>query len=73
MESESYMKEPPIREAAYKVLCLAVKNHGHAFGAQTSMMQCLQYSEHLADPIAEILTMLKDGYDHVQLTEGILR
>lgn len=42
-------------------------------GAQTSMIQCLQYFEHLAEPIAEILTLLKDQFDHTQLAEGILR
>ncbi|KAG8971035.1 hypothetical protein FRB90_010609, partial [Tulasnella sp. 427] len=73
MENEALMKIEDIRGEAYKVICLAVKNHGHAFGAQTSMIQCLQYFEHLAEPIAEILTLLKDQFDHTQLAEGILR
>ncbi|KAG8948741.1 Condensin complex subunit [Tulasnella sp. 424] len=73
MENETLMKSESIRNEAYKLICLAVKNHGHAFGAQTSMIQCLQYFEHLAEPIAEILTLLKDQFDHTQLAEGILR
>lgn len=74
-----------------KVICYAVKNHGHAFGwylsgsetlevvltaiagAQTSLIQCLQYFEHLAEPIVDILALLKNQLDHTQLTEGILR
>lgn len=92
MENETLMKTESIRGEAYKVICLAVKHHGHAFGesaseisfpfklltistsgAQTSMIQCLQYFEHLAEPIAEILTLLKDQFDHTQLAEGVLR
>ncbi|KAG8948308.1 Condensin complex subunit, partial [Tulasnella sp. 419] len=73
MENEAYMKSQEVKLGVCKVICLAVKNHGHAFGAQISMMQCLQYFEHLAEPIAEILTILSSEYDHTQLTEEILR
>ncbi|KAG8878535.1 Condensin complex subunit [Tulasnella sp. 332] len=73
MESEALMKDDGIKMGAYKVICLAVKWHGHAFGAQTSIMQCLQYFEHLAEPMAEVLTLLRDEFDHTQLAEGVLR
>ncbi|KAG8907136.1 Condensin complex subunit [Tulasnella sp. 403] len=73
MENEALMKVEGLRMEVYKVICLAVKHHGHAFGAQTSIMQCLQYFEHLAEPIAEILTLLNDEFAHTQLAEGVLR
>ncbi|KIJ36936.1 hypothetical protein M422DRAFT_178703 [Sphaerobolus stellatus SS14] len=72
-ESEAYMKREEIRLGVYKVICLAVKHHGHGFGAQISIMQCLQYFEHLSEPMAEALTVLAKEFDHSQLAEEILR
>lgn len=72
-ESETYMKNSDIRLGVYKVICLAVKHHGHGFGAQISIMQCLQYYEHLSEPMAEALTVLAKEFDHTQLAEEILR
>lgn len=67
------MKVTDIRLGVYKVICLAVKHHGHGFGAQISIMQCLQYYEHLSEPMAEALTVLAKEFDHSQLAEEILR
>lgn len=72
-ESEAYMKLQPIRLGAYKVICLAVKHHGHALAAQISIMQSLQYYEHLSEPMAECLTVLAKEFDHAQLADEILR
>ncbi|KAI5117543.1 hypothetical protein M0805_004372 [Coniferiporia weirii] len=72
-ESEVYMKSNEIKLGVYKVICLAVKHHGHGFGAQISIMQCLQYYEHLSEPMAEALTVLAKEFDHSQLAEEILR
>ncbi|KAH8113838.1 non-SMC mitotic condensation complex subunit 1-domain-containing protein [Phellopilus nigrolimitatus] len=72
-ESEVYMKSNDIKLGVYKVICLAVKHHGHGFGAQISIMQCLQYYEHLSEPMAEALTVLAKEFDHNQLAEEILR
>lgn len=72
-ESETYMKSNDIRLGVYKVICLAVKHHGHGFSAQISIMQCLQYFEHLSEPMAETLTVLAKEFDHSQLAEEILR
>ncbi|KAF8591370.1 hypothetical protein K439DRAFT_1327448 [Ramaria rubella] len=72
-ESETYMKSNDTRLGVYKVICLAVKHHGHGFGAQISIMQCLQYFEHLSEPMAEALTVLAKEFDHSQLAEEILR
>ncbi|KAF8524318.1 non-SMC mitotic condensation complex subunit 1-domain-containing protein [Hysterangium stoloniferum] len=72
-ESEAYMKNNEVRLGVYKIICLAVKHHGHGFGAQISIMQCLQYFEHLSEPMAEALTVLAKEFDHSQLAEEILR
>ena len=73
MESEQHMKSEPIRMGVYKALCLAVKHHGHVLAAQTRIIQALQYCEHLAEPMAELLNVLAKEFDHVQLTDEILR
>ncbi|KZT06979.1 uncharacterized protein LAESUDRAFT_652146 [Laetiporus sulphureus 93-53] len=72
-ESEQYMKAQAIRLGVYKVVCLAVKHHGHALAAQISIMQSLQYYEHLSEPMAECLTVLTKEFDHAQLGDEILR
>ncbi|KAL9000825.1 MAG: hypothetical protein Q9169_000579 [Polycauliona sp. 2 TL-2023] len=72
-ESEQRCKNVAIRMHAFKVLCMAVKHHGHAFGAQTSIIQNLSYFEHLAEPMAEFLQILAEQYDYPQLAEEILR
>ncbi|CCM04752.1 uncharacterized protein FIBRA_06942 [Fibroporia radiculosa] len=72
-ENEQYMKSQPTRLGVYKVICLAVKHHGHAMAAQISIMQSLQYYEHLSEPMAECLTVLAKEFDHAQLGDEILR
>lgn len=67
------MKQQAIRLGIYKVICLAVKHHSHALAAQTSIMQSLQYYEHLSEPMAECLTVLAKEFDHSQLGDEILR
>ncbi|KAL8701918.1 MAG: hypothetical protein Q9224_000272 [Gallowayella concinna] len=73
LESEQRIKNTALRMHAFKVLCMAVKHHGHAFGAQTSIIQNLSYFEHLAEPMAEFLHILAEQYDYPQLAEEILR
>ncbi|KAF9233399.1 non-SMC mitotic condensation complex subunit 1-domain-containing protein [Melanogaster broomeanus] len=72
-ESEQYMKDAAVKGNVYKVICIAVKNHGHALAAQISIMQCLQYYEHLSEPMAELLSFLAKDFDHAQLGDEILR
>ena len=36
-------------------------------------MQCLQYYEHLSEPMAEVLSLLVNEFDHSQLAEEVLR
>ncbi|KIJ62112.1 hypothetical protein HYDPIDRAFT_30664 [Hydnomerulius pinastri MD-312] len=72
-ESEQYMKVAAIKMNIYKVICTAVKNHGHALAAQISIMQSLQYYEHLSEPMAELLSHLAKDFDYAQLGDEILR
>ncbi|KAJ8082013.1 condensin complex non-SMC subunit Cnd1 [Marasmius tenuissimus] len=72
-EGEQYMKSEPVRKGVYGVICLAVKNQGHAAAAQILIMQRLQYYEHLAEPMAHCLFDLSKIYDHNQLADEVLR
>ncbi|KAG6844081.1 hypothetical protein H0H87_009907 [Tephrocybe sp. NHM501043] len=72
-ESEVYMKIEPIKNGVLKIICLAVKHHGHSMAAQVAIMQNLQFYEHLAEPMAECLSFLANDFDHAQLGDEVLR
>ncbi|KAJ7219999.1 non-SMC mitotic condensation complex subunit 1-domain-containing protein [Mycena pura] len=72
-ENEQYMKSQDIKLSVYKVICLAVKHHGHSLAAQITIVQSLQFYEHLSEPMAECLTILAKEFDHAQLGDEILR
>ncbi|KAG5641739.1 hypothetical protein DXG03_004311 [Asterophora parasitica] len=72
-ESEQYMKVESIKKGVQKIICLAVKHHGHSLAAHISIMQLLQFFEHLPEPMAECLTILAKEFDHAQLGDEILR
>jgi condensin complex subunit 1 len=72
-ETESHLKSPEVRAGIYRVICLAVKFNGHAFGAQTTIIQNLTYFEHLSESMAELLEMLEKEFDYGQLGEEVLR
>ena len=57
----------------FKVLSLAIKHQQHGLGAQTAIVQNLQYYEHLSEPMAELLQILTEQYDYPHLTDEILR
>lgn len=67
------MKDNTIKMNVYKVICVAVKHHGHGVAAQISIMQSLQYYEHLSESMAELLSYLAKDFDHAQLGDEILR
>ncbi|KAI1385156.1 condensin component [Hypoxylon trugodes] len=73
LESEQRVKNTAIKMHAFKVLCIAVKHHGHAYAAQISIVQNLTYFEHLSEPMAEFLHILAETYDYPQLADEILR
>lgn len=72
-ENESHLKVPLIKMNIYKVVCNCVKNHGQAFAVQTSIMQALAYYEHLAEPMAELLSLLRTEFDYERLGDEVLR
>lgn len=72
LESEQRVKNTPIRMHAFKVLCMAVKHHGHGYAAQTAVVQNLTYFEHLSEPMAEFLQILSEQYDYEQLAAEIM-
>jgi len=73
LENEARVKNKAIRDHCFRVLCFAVKRHGHAYTAQTSINQSLTYFEHLSEPMAELLFTLADAFDYPQLTEDVLK
>ncbi|KAF2730073.1 hypothetical protein EJ04DRAFT_545940 [Polyplosphaeria fusca] len=73
LENEARVKVTAIRMHCFRVLCIAIKHHGHGFGAQTAINQNISYFEHLAEPMAEFLRILAQEYDHPQLAEEVLR
>lgn len=72
-ERETYMKNTEIRRGIYTVICVAVKDHGHAVDAQASLMQWLQYNEHLAEPAAEIISKLVREHKDTALGDAVLQ
>ncbi|KAF9874328.1 hypothetical protein CkaCkLH20_08311 [Colletotrichum karsti] len=73
LESEQRCKTTSIRMHAFKVLCIAVKHHGHAHAALQTIDQNLTYFEHLSEPMAEFLHILAETYDYPQLADDTLR
>ncbi|KAK9348866.1 armadillo-type protein [Lipomyces starkeyi] len=73
LESEQNVKNVMLKMHVFKVLCIAIKNNGHGFGAQTSLLQNLTYYDHLSETIAEFLRILYEQYDYPQLADEILR
>ncbi|KAF4592329.1 Condensin complex subunit 1 [Ophiocordyceps camponoti-floridani] len=73
LESEQRVKAVSIRMHCFKVLCVAVKHHGHGYAAQINVVQNLTYFEHLAEPMAEFLHILAETYDYPQLADEVLR
>ncbi|KAF2012244.1 hypothetical protein BU24DRAFT_443521 [Aaosphaeria arxii CBS 175.79] len=72
-ENEARVKSTAIKMHCFRVLCIAVKHHGHASDAQIAINQSLLYYEHLSEPMAEFLQILSEQYDYSQLTEEVLK
>jgi len=72
-ENEAWMKLQEIKMPVFKVICLSVKHHGQANAVHTAIIQNIQFWEHLAEPMAELLTILSNEYDYPQLGDEVLR
>lgn len=73
MENKERMKIQGVKVLMFKCICEAVKFHGHASVAQSSIISNLTFFEHLNTPLAELLASLLDTYDYPQLTDEVLR
>lgn len=73
LEDETRIKSIAMRMHIFRVLCIAIKHHGHTHAAQTSIIQNLTYFEHLAEPMAEFLNILAEQYDYPQLAEEVMK
>lgn len=74
LEHEKRVKQDRnFRQHTYKVLCAAVKEHGHGYSAQTIIYQRLTNYKHLFEPMAEFVHILANEYAYPQLAEDVLR
>ena len=55
-----------------KIIGLCARDHGYGKQIQTSMYQCLNYFEHLAEPMAQLINVLANEYDQSPLVEEFL-
>jgi condensin complex subunit 1 len=72
-ETEAHLRVPAIKAGIFRVVCAAVKGHAQAFAVQASIAQALAYYEHLAEPMAELLALLRAEYDYERLADDVLR
>ncbi|GAA5980223.1 hypothetical protein JCM5350_000877 [Sporobolomyces pararoseus] len=71
-ESEVYLKNQSIKSYIFRLWCLAAKNHGQSFNVQMTILQNLQYQEHLSEPMAELITIYSKEFDNDVLGEKVL-
>lgn len=67
------MKSNDIKLGIFKVMCIAAKSHGQAFGTQVMVMQNLMAYEHLPEAMAELVAVLVKEFDYAHLGEELLR
>ncbi|GAA5960748.1 hypothetical protein JCM3765_007318 [Sporobolomyces pararoseus] len=76
LESDQYLKQSSsnnlIKNLIFRILCLAAKNHGQSFNVQMTILQNLQYQEHLSEPMAELITIYSKEFDNEILGEKVL-
>ncbi|EPB86159.1 hypothetical protein HMPREF1544_07061 [Mucor circinelloides 1006PhL] len=73
LENPAHAKSNPIKERIFRVISLCVKQYDHLPAAQTTIMQNLQYWEHSAEPMAELLVYMVDKQNYTQLADETLR
>ncbi|KAK0494600.1 non-SMC mitotic condensation complex subunit 1-domain-containing protein [Armillaria luteobubalina] len=71
--NESYMKVADIKKGVQRAICLSVRWHGQGSTASTKIMANLSFHEHLAEPMAECLSIVEDEYQHPELADEVLR
>ncbi|KAI8461597.1 condensin complex subunit 1 [Phakopsora pachyrhizi] len=73
LDMKMFADNSAIRAAAFKIICTAAKSHGQAYSTQTSILQKLQYFDHLSEYMAELTHLLVESKDLPQLADAILR
>lgn len=73
MEHPDRMKVASIKILMFKNISMAVVHHSLGSVIQNSMLQALNYYVHLSTYMAELLHFLNTKYDHIALTEDLLR
>ncbi|EGG03608.1 uncharacterized protein MELLADRAFT_117281 [Melampsora larici-populina 98AG31] len=73
LEIKTFADNSAIRVLAFKIICTAAKSHGQAYNTQTSILQKLQYFDHLSEYMAELTHLLVEAKDLPQLADAILR
>ncbi|TIA70796.1 hypothetical protein E3P91_02896 [Wallemia ichthyophaga] len=72
MENELYIKNADTKAVFFNILSISIISHGQSFSAQTSIIQNLEYFDHLGEPMAELLSHLYHNYDDATLTHNCL-
>ncbi|ORX43125.1 condensin complex subunit 1 [Piromyces finnis] len=72
LEDPENVKDPNIKDLAYNIICICVKNYNHGFGAQTSIFLNLQSYDHLSEPMAELLYIMCTKYEVNKVIDDIL-
>ncbi|KAF7729652.1 Condensin complex subunit [Apophysomyces ossiformis] len=72
-ENPASAKSGVVTSKVFRVLGLCIKHYDHLLASQMTIMQNLQYWEHSAESMAELLHYLVDKQDYTQLADEILR
>ncbi|KAA1138700.1 Condensin complex subunit [Puccinia graminis f. sp. tritici] len=73
LEMKAFADSVAIRVPAFKIICTAAKSHGQTYSTQTSILQKLQYFDHLSEYMAELTHLLVETKDLPQVADSILR
>ncbi|KAH9461911.1 hypothetical protein MJO29_003388 [Puccinia striiformis f. sp. tritici] len=73
LEMKAFADSVAIRVPAFKIICTAAKSHGQTYSTQTSILQKLQYFDHLSEYMAELTHLLVETKDLPQVADAILR
>lgn len=72
MENEQYTKDAGIKSIFFNILSISIVSHGQSFSSQTSIIQNLEYFDHLGEPMAELLSHLNHNFNETDLTHNCL-
>lgn len=73
MELPDRMKLMPIKTLMFRNVALTVTKHGMSIIVQNAVIQSLTYYIHLPPYMAELMHILNTQYEHIGLTEDLLR